>query len=182
MKAPDEALAVVAFWRAAGYARWFDKSDGFDALTRLRLGRLHAAATRGGFSDWAKTPEGACALLILLDQAPRNLFRGTARAFATDAAALAVADAAIARRFDRRVPKATAWFFYLPFEHAENPDHQRRCVTLFKALGAPDGLRYAELHAEIIARFGRFPHRNAILGRASTAEEDAFLKDGGFAG
>lgn len=182
MRPPGQALAVVAFWRAAGYGRWFKRDATFDALTRLRLGRLHEAAAQGALDRWGERPEGALALLILLDQAPRNLFRGTPRAFATDARALAVAEAAIARGFDRRVTKAMAWFFYLPFEHSEDPDHQRRCVALFRRLGAPDGLHYAELHADIVARFGRFPHRNAILGRVSTAQEASFLKDGGFAG
>jgi uncharacterized protein (DUF924 family) len=114
--------------------------------------------------------------------APRNLFRGAKRAFAADARAITVAAAAIARGLDMRVTNEMRWFFYLPFEHAEDATLQRECVRLFAKLGDTVGLRFAELHADIIDRFGRFPHRNAILGRASTANEKAFLEEGGFAG
>ena len=179
---PHEALSVAAFWRAAGYDRWFTKSDLFDALTRLRLGRLHEAAALGLLDHWDETPVGTAALLILLDQAPRNLFRGSPRAFAADERALGVATAAVARRFDDRVPADLRWFFYLPFEHAENADAQDLSVALFARLGDADGLKYAEIHADVIRRFGRFPHRNAILGRASTKKERAFLAEGGFSG
>lgn len=182
IRTPSQALAVVAFWRAAGYARWFTKSDRFDALVRLRLGRVQEAAAVGALDHWDETPAGALALLILLDQAPRNLFRGDPRAFATDALALAVAEAAIARGFDRRATRAMRMFFYLPFEHAEDAGHQSRCVALFRAHGDAEALRFAELHADIIDRFGRFPHRNPALGRATTEAEHAFLKSGGFAG
>jgi uncharacterized protein (DUF924 family) len=179
---PPEALGVVAFWRAAGYDRWFTKSEMFDALVRLRLGRLHEAAAVGALDHWDETPLGACALLILLDQGPRNLFRGTKRAFAADARAITVAAAAIARGLDMRVTTGMRRFFYLPFEHAEDATLQRESVRLFTRLGDPVGLRFAELHADIIERFGRFPHRNAILGRNSGPEEQAFLEGGGFAG
>jgi uncharacterized protein (DUF924 family) len=179
---PPRARRIAAFWRAAGYDRWFAKSDLFDALTRMRLLGPHERAAAGAFDDWDQTPVGVCALLILLDQAPRNLFRGTARSFATDGRAVAVAATAIARGFDRRVTSEMRWFFYLPFEHAEDMALQRECVELFRRLGDPTGLRYAEMHADIIARFGRFPHRNAILGRRSTDQEAAFLAGGGFAG
>lgn len=180
--APRDALSVVGFWRAAGYPRWFAKSDAFDALVRMRLARGHAAAAAGALDSWDETPAGALALLILLDQAPRNLFRGLARAFASDARAVAVAQAAVARRFDRRVPRALRMFFYLPFEHAEDAALQARCVALFAAHGDPELLRYAKIHADVIARFGRFPHRNAVLGRRPTKQERAFLDSGGFAG
>lgn len=154
----------------------------FDALVRARLGRLHEAAASGALDHWGATPEGALALLILLDQAPRNIFRGTPRAFATDPLALAIAEVAVDRGLDRRVPKTMRWFFYLPFEHAENPAAQARCVALFEAMNEPDGLRYARIHADVIDRFGRFPHRNAILGRSSTEDERRFLAEGGFSG
>ena len=179
---PAPALSVVAFWRAAGYGRWFAKSDMFDALVRMRLLRLHEKAARGTLDAWDATAEGALALLILLDQAPRNMFRGTPRAFATDGRALAVADAAIRRGFDRRISPALRHFFYLPFEHSEDPAAQARCVRLMSRMRDADALRWAEIHADVIARFGRFPHRNAILGRASTQEEIVFLERGGFSG
>ncbi|RXF75529.1 DUF924 family protein [Hansschlegelia zhihuaiae] len=182
MSTPPEALGVVAFWRAAGYDRWFTKSSAFDALVRLRLGGLHDAAAVGALDHWDETPLGACALLILLDQAPRNLFRGTRRAFASDARAVAIAAAAIARGLDLRVTNQMRRFFYLPFEHAEDAVLQRESVRLFAKLGDPNGLVYAELHADIIDRFGRFPHRNAVLGRDSSPAETAFLAEGGFAG
>lgn len=177
-----EALGVAAFWRAAGYDRWFGKNEVFDALVRMRLGRLHEAAAAGLLDGWDETPSGALALLILLDQAPRNLFRGSARAFATDDLAVRIADAAIGRGFHRRVTMEMRWFFALPFEHAEDATLQARCIAMFREIGHPDGLRYAEIHAEIIDCFGRFPHRNEALGRSSTTEELAFLSAGGFAG
>ncbi|WP_020180114.1 DUF924 family protein [Methylopila sp. M107] len=181
-RAPRSALAVAAFWRAAGFDRWFAVDPAFDALTRARLGRLHEAAAGGGLDHWDETPEGALALLILLDQAPRNMFRGGPRAFATDAIALAVAEAALARGFDRRVAKGMRWFFYLPFEHSEDPAAQALCISLFAAMNEPEGVRYAQTHADVIARFGRFPHRNDILGRSSTSDERRFLAEGGFSG
>lgn len=178
--APADALATAAFWRAAGYDRWFAKSDMFDALVRMRLGRLAEAAHLGLLDHWDETPIGTAALLTLLDQVPRNVHRGTPRAFASDDRALAVATAAVARRFDKRVPKDMRWFFYLPFEHAENREAQEIAVALFRDLGDADGLRYAKIHADVIDRFGRFPHRNAVLGRRSTKKELKFLADGGF--
>ncbi|MFC3695158.1 DUF924 family protein [Chenggangzhangella methanolivorans] len=180
--APPDALAVTAFWRAAGYDRWFARSDMFDAAIRARMERLHVAAFAGALDHWDETPTGALALVILLDQVPRNLHRGTARAFASDERALAVATAAIARRFDRRVTREMRSFFYLPFEHAEDFGAQEVCLELFRRLGDENGLEYAKLHADIIRRFGRFPHRNGALGRASTAAERRFLAEGGFAG
>lgn len=154
----------------------------FDALVRLRLFRLHEQAAQGGLDSWDATAEGALALLILLDQAPRNMFRETLRAFATDGRALAVAEAAVARGLDLRVPSRLRHFFYLPFEHSEDPAAQARCVRLVSRMRDADTLRWAEIHADVIARFGRFPHRNAILGRISTPAEIEFLRNGGFSG
>lgn len=179
---PRRALAVVALWRAAGFDRWFEKSEVFDALIRTRLGALREAAEAGLLVGWEETPPGALALVILLDQVPRNMFRGSPSAFATDPDAVVVAASAIARGFDARIPRDMRSFLYLPFEHAEDPALQRECVRLFEALGDPVGLDYAKTHAEIIARFGRFPHRNETLGRRSSCEEIAFLDGGGFAG
>ncbi|MGH6977443.1 MAG: DUF924 family protein, partial [Stellaceae bacterium] len=139
----------------------------------------------GKLTPWEQSAPGALALLILLDQFPRNMFRGQARAFATDPLALAIASRAILNGFDGAkfgtLPDMRG-FFYLPFEHSENLADQERAVALYKAIGDADGLKWAELHAGIIRRFGRFPHRNAVLGRVTTPEEQAFLDGGGFAG
>jgi uncharacterized protein (DUF924 family) len=172
---------IVAFWQAAGYDKWYSKDDAFDADIRHRFGATHARAVAGELHEWALTAEGALALLILLDQFGRNLYRGDARAFAGDSVARAVADTAIAEGFDHQVDPALRQFFYLPFEHSERMEDQERSVAFFTALGG-ETLPYAVEHRDIIARFGRFPHRNAVLGRKSAPEEQAFLDAGGFAG
>jgi len=172
---------VVAFWRAAGPEHWFKKDTGLDADIRRRFLKLHEAAAAGKLTDWEASAEGALALLILLDQFPRNMFRGEARAFASDPLARAVASRAILNGFDGAFPDLRG-FFYLPFEHSEDLADQQRGLTLYKAIGDADGVKWAEIHADIIRRFGRFPHRNAVLGRVSTPEEQSFLDDGGFAG
>jgi uncharacterized protein (DUF924 family) len=173
---------VLAFWRAAGPAKWFRKDAAFDEEIRARFLPSIAAAGGGRLAHWEATPEGALALVILLDQFPRNVFRGCAGAFAADPLARAVADRAIARGFDQRVPDAERQFFYLPFEHSETLVDQERCLALMRALGNADHLKWAELHADIIRRFGRFPHRNPALERITTAAEQAFLDGGGFTG
>ena len=172
---------IVAFWRAVGPDRWFEKDAALDDEIRRRFLTAHEAAAAGKLTAWEQTAEGAIALLILLDQFPRNLFRGEARAWATDGLARAVASRAILNGFDGAFPDMRG-LFYLPFMHSEDPADQDRCLALYKAGGDADGLKWAELHADIIRRFGRFPHRNAILGRVSTPEEQAFLDGGGFAG
>jgi uncharacterized protein (DUF924 family) len=176
--APNE---VLAFWRAAGPDKWFEKDDAFDDQIRTRFLATCEAAAAGALA-WDDTPDGALALLIVLDQFPRNIFRGSARAFAADPLARAVAARAIECGFDREVPVAERGFFYLPFEHSEALADQERCVALNRATGDADALKWAELHADIVRRFGRFPHRNAVLGRATTPDEEAFLDGGGFAG
>jgi uncharacterized protein (DUF924 family) len=173
---------VVAFWREAGPDRWFTPDGDFDRLITSRFLALHEAAARGERAAFEDTAEGALALLILLDQFPRNMFRGTARAFATDALARAVADRAIARGFDAATDATLRPLFYLPFMHSETLADQDRCVALNAALGDQGQLRYAREHRDIIATFGRFPHRNRTLGRDTTAAERKFLDDGGFAG
>src|SRR5215475_15535903 len=172
---------IVSFWRAAGPDRWFNKDETFDDEIRRRFLESHEAAAAGKSTDWEQSAQGALALLILLDQFPRNMFRGEARAFATDALARAVAAGALVRGFDGQVPKELFNFFYLPFEHSEDIADQERCIALNKATGDAENLKWAELHADIIRRFGRFPHRNAALGRVTTPEEQAFLDGGGFA-
>jgi uncharacterized protein (DUF924 family) len=173
---------VIAFWREAGPERWFKKDAAFDDEIRTRFLALHEAAARGDLKDWEASAEGALALLILLDQFPRNMFRGTARAFATDPQARAITASALLNGFDAQVPPEMRAFFYLPFEHSESMADQERGIALYTAAGDADGLKWAQLHADIIRRFGRFPHRNAALGRTTTPEEQAFLDEGGFAG
>lgn len=180
MRPGFDPAAVVAYWRAAGPSRWYAGGPRFDAQVRLRLGPARAAAVAAPPSP--DNPSAALATLILFDQVPRNIFRGQAEAFATDPLARAVARAAIARRFDRRVPHLhlLQQFFYLPLMHAEDLADQERCVALCRAAGDEMLLRYAEIHRDVIRRFGRFPHRNAALGRTPTAAETRFLADGGF--
>ena len=178
------AAEIVAFWREAGHAAWFAKDDGFDAAIRTRFEAAHHAAARGELNDWARDWQGTLALLLLLDQFPRNLFRGSAHAFATDGLALHIARQAIAAGLDRQAPLDLRVFFYLPLEHSEALADQDRCVALCEALDAQGGdwTPWARLHRDIIARFGRFPHRNAMLGRTMTDEEQAYIDEGGFTG
>jgi uncharacterized protein (DUF924 family) len=182
MSAEISARDVVTFWHEAGPKRWFNKDDAFDAELRRRFLATHEAAAAGKLTAWEENAEGALALLILLDQIPRNIFRGSARAFATDPLARAIAAGALVRGFDAQVAPELRAFFYLPFEHSEGMADQERALALFKASGDADGLKWAELHADIIRRFGRFPHRNAALGRTTTPDEQAFLDGGGFGG
>jgi uncharacterized protein (DUF924 family) len=173
---------VLAFWRAAGPDKWFKKDTAFDEDIRLHFLETYDAAVAGKLSDWEQTAEGALALTIVLDQFPRNVFRGNPRTYAADPLARAVAERALERGFDRQVPLSDRQFFYLPFEHSEAIADQERSCALCAATGDADLLKWAQLHADIIRRFGRFPHRNAMLGRATTAEEQAFLDGGGFKG
>ena len=172
---------VLQFWRDAGPDRWFAKDDAFDAAFKARFESTHVAAAAGALDAWAQDADGTLALLILLDQFPRNAFRQSARMFATDGQALAIAKAAVARGFDTQIDPLLRPFVYLPFMHAESVDAQERSVALNAALDA-NTQRFAQLHRDIIARFGRFPHRNALLGRQSTEAEQRFLDEGGFAG
>ena len=173
---------ILGFWLGAGPAKWFKKVAAFDEAIRLKFEPTHHRAARGEYDAWAATAEGALALLLLLDQFPRNLYRGSGHAFATDPKARALARAAIERGFDRQVEPALRNFFYLPFEHSEDLTDQDDCLALCAEAGVADDIKWAGLHRDIIARFGRFPHRNASLGRVTTAEEQAFLDAGGFGG
>ena len=174
--------SVLAFWRSAGPDKWFNKDPAFDEDIRRRFLPTYEAAAADQLADWERTPEGALALLLVLDQFPRNMFRGSARIYAADPLARDVADRAITRGFDKSFAPAEQTFFHLPFEHSENLADQERGVALARASGDAEALKWAEHHADIIRRFGRFPHRNALLGRATTAAEQAFLDSGGFAG
>jgi uncharacterized protein (DUF924 family) len=163
---------------------WFSKSDATDALIGERFGAAVDAALRGGLDPWADDDDArsALALILLLDQFTRNIFRDTARAFAGDAAALAVARRLVGDGRHRRLAPVERWFAYLPFEHSEAIDDQHESLRLFGELadeGMTEPLAWARKHYEIIARFGRYPHRNAALGRASTAEEIEFLRQPG---
>ncbi|MFO0608010.1 MAG: DUF924 family protein [Polyangiales bacterium] len=178
---PPTPADIVRFWREAGPRAWFAKDDAFDARCRAFEAAHHAAARRE-LDAWEATPEGALALCLLLDQFPRNLYRASGHAFATDPLARAIADRAIAAGHDRAFDVDLRAFFYLPFEHAEDAALQARSVALFEATGNAEYVRFAALHRDLIARFGRFPHRNRALGRTSTPEEEAFLAGGGFAG
>ena len=177
---------VIGFWRSAGPAQWFAAKRAFDEAIRLKYEAVHHAAARGSYDAWTASAEGALALLILLDQFPRNLYRRSAHAFATDPKARAIARAAIAEGFDRATEPLLRPFFYLPFEHSEDLRDQEAGVALCERLAAETGnvetLRWAKIHRDIIVRFGRFPHRNPMLGRATTADEQAFLDEGGFGG
>jgi len=189
---PPDAEAVLDFWFGAmesptygsNRVEWFRKDAAFDASIRDRFGALIERALRGELEDWASAPRGALAQVIVLDQFTRNVFRGTPRAFAGDARALQAARAIVGARQDEALPAFQRAFAYLPFEHAEGIEIQHECVRLYTRLAALDpqqesGLDYAERHRAIIERFGRFPHRNGILGRQSMPEEIEFLKTPG---
>jgi uncharacterized protein (DUF924 family) len=179
---------VLEFWfgspASAEFGRpracWFAKSDAFDAEIRARFGSLLDRASDGALDPWTDTPLAALALVILFDQFPRNMHRGMPAAFASDGRALAVSRSMVERGFDRLLLPVQRWFAYLPFEHAEDLAAQRRSMALFAGLrddpGSVGTIDYARRHYDVIARFGRFPHRNAILGRVSTPEETEFLK------
>ncbi len=176
---PDE---VISFWREAGPDKWFSKDETFDQACRDRFMPTYEAAARGDLNEWELTPEGALAVILLLDQFPRNMFRGQRETYKTDPVALMAADRAIERGYDHKVEPLFRRFFYLPFMHSESLADQERSVALNGALGEEDSVKYAHHHHDIVARFGRFPHRNAILGRETTPEEEAFLKESDFRG
>jgi uncharacterized protein (DUF924 family) len=185
VSAPD-FVEVLDFWFGAPNSRergqprklWFQKSEPFDAEIRRRFLATWERAARGELERWQATPLASLAIVVTLDQFPRNMFRGTARAFASDSLALAAARETIAREFDRLLSPVERSFVYLPFAHAEDLAAQRRSLALFHASDR-ENVESARRHYEIIARFGRFPHRNAVLGRQSTPEEIEFLKQPG---
>ena len=164
-------------------AFWFSKKPEFDEQIRTLFLKHYQKAAEGYLDDWIDFPNTCLALILLLDQFPRNIFRGTPEAFATDWEALSAAQHALAQGYDLELLPVQRWFLYLPFEHSENLDDQRRAVQLFQGLSDdPDSanrIEYSIRHLKVIERFGRFPHRNAILGRFSTPEEEEFLKEPG---
>ena len=173
---------ILAFWREAGRDSWYKRNDAFDADVRRRYLALWKQAAAGGLMSWETSDDGALALVIVLDQFPRNMFRRTPQAFASDAMARDVARRAIDRGADGRIDLTLLEFLYMPFMHSEHLPDQLYCVALFQNTDSAENLKYAGEHADIIRRFGRFPHRNRLLGRDTTAEEQAFLDSGGFAG
>lgn len=175
------AEAVVEFWTQAGPKRWFAKDDAFDAAFRDTFYATHMQAARRELEDWLASAPGALALLILLDQFPRNAFRGTAHMFATDPLARVYAHRMVDAGLDQLIEPPLRAFCYLPFEHSEDPVDQQRSVELNQHLDASTH-HWAKEHAAIIQRFGRFPHRNEVLARATTEQEREFLNAGGFAG
>jgi len=186
MAAKDPRTAeVIGFWFGSGDRdkRWFEKNAAFDEEVRKRFLALHEQATAAKLVHWRNDPAECLALIVVLDQFPRNMFRGTGRAFATDSQALEIARHAVAKGFDRAMRPVERMFVYLPYEHAESLEEQLRACELTEPLAGfaetADVYRYATLHRDIIQRFGRFPHRNAILGRASTPEEIEFLMEPG---
>lgn len=174
---PDD---VLSFWREAGPDRWFKADPAFDASIHKRFLATLEAAKRGDLDGWENRANGALALAIVLDQFPRNLFRGTARAYAGDELARDVVGRAIERRYDHEIAPPLRNFFYIPYMHSEALADQERSFELMLANGDENGIKYAQIHLDVIRRFGRFPHRNEALGRASTPEEITFLESGGF--
>ena len=173
---------ILAFWREAGRKRWYGKDEAFDAEIRKRFLKVWEAAVAGELSQWESMEDGALALVIVLDQFPRNMFRNDIRTYSTDRLARDVASRAIAGGADARVDPTLLEFFYMPFMHSEHLADQQRCIELFRKAGNTENVKYAEDHAYIVRRFGRFPHRNRIQGRTTTPDEQAFLDDGGFSG
>lgn len=178
----DIKQEIIHFWfEETPPALWFQKNDDFDKQIRDRFSSAYKLAADGLCDGWRNTADGCLALCIVLDQFPRNMFRGHADAFATDAKALGVAKFAVARGLDQTLPVSQRRFLYLPFEHSENMADQERALSLFKSIQAEDplGYDYAVRHYEVISGYGRFPHRNAILGRKNTPEEDEYLAQPG---
>ncbi|MBL8704336.1 MAG: DUF924 family protein [Rhodospirillales bacterium] len=183
MTAATKPEEMLEFWREAGPTKWFAKDDGFDAACVRRFRALWEEGTAGRLRAWEDAAQSALALVLLLDQMPRNMFRGTARVYASDPQARGVALRAVAKGHDRAAEKDLRPFFYLPFSHSEDMADQERALALYAALDDAEQMKWARHHHGIVARFGRFPHRNVILGRSSTAEEVAWLaEEGSFKG
>jgi uncharacterized protein (DUF924 family) len=168
---------VLHFWfEEAGPGRWFKRSDEFDNVCRQQFLTTWQAAARGDCASWRTTPGGRCAEIIVLDQLSRNLFRGRAEAFAQDPLALSLAQEAVAVGDDRLMTADQRYFCYMPFMHSESLQAHDRAIHLFTSLGNKEALRYEKAHREVIERFGRYPARNAVLGRESTPAELAYLE------
>lgn len=178
---PDEALRLVAFWRKAGRELWFAKDAAFDALFAESFIGLYELAAKGQLDHWTSTPRGSLALIILLDQFPRNAFRGQAKAYATDAHARRIATLATGWGQDLMIDLDLRVFVYMPFGHSESLADHVRGGELLEHMGSPY-TDHARKYRAVIEQFGRFPHRNPILGREPTGAEEEFLRNGGFSG
>ena len=178
----SDAAAVLKFWRDAGPKAWFSKDDAFDQIIADKFVALHRRAAANELKEWENQPDSALALVLVLDQFSRNLFRDDPKTFAQDALALDIARSALENGFDSKVDPLISYFFYMPFMHSESLADQNHCVHLFHAAGLADSLSHAIVHRDIIARFGRFPHRNNVLSRSTSAAEQKFLEAGGFSG
>ncbi|MEE4279692.1 MAG: DUF924 family protein [Halieaceae bacterium] len=173
---------ILSFWfEESGPKNWFRKSGPFDAECRARFQTTLEAAAKGETWRWRSTPEGRCAEIIVLDQLSRNIYRGTAQAFAQDPMALTLAQEAVAGEWDRRMTTDQRYFTYMPYMHSESVLIHEEAMRLFTALGNDKALHYEKLHRDVIQRFGRYPGRNAALGRATSAAEAVYLaEEGGF--
>lgn len=179
MTKPEE---ILEFWNSIGPKSWWIKDDKIDQQIAAKFSKTHADARNGKYASWEAEPDSALALVIVLDQFSRNLFRGDAKSFAQDQMALEIASRAIKQNFDQSVDPALKNFFYLPFMHSEKIADQEICLQLMHADGDISSINAAVIHRDIISRFGRFPHRNAVLGRHTTPAEVKFLESGGFSG
>ena len=173
---------VLEFWNEAGPEKWFNKDDAFDRELERRFLPLNEAAARGEHDDWAKDAQSCLALILVLDQFSRNLFRGSSKAFSRDARALEIARLALQKGYPAEVADNVRFFFYMPFMHSESIADQMTSLRLQHSVSGSGGMKYAREHYDIIARFGRFPHRNPVLDRHTTPAEQAFLDAGGFKG
>ncbi len=177
-----EITEILDFWLAAGPKKWWKKDDHFDAEIKRRFGGVHEAASRGELDHWAKEPDSALALIIVMDQFSRNLFRDDGRAFALDARCREIVGDVMEVGLDRKMRSEIAVFCYMPLMHSEQLEDQKTGLVEMSRLGLEDNVKYARIHLEIIERFGRFPHRNKVLGRVTSKDEQAFLDGGGFSG
>lgn len=178
----QESVGVLEFWRAAGPSKWWKTDLDFDVEIKDRFGALYERAAAGDLDHWRDEANTCLALVIVLDQFSRNLFRGSDKTFAQDKYALELAKNAVKNSFNQTEPKELAEFFHLPYMHSEVLEDQETCLKLIRAGGNEGSIKAAIEHRDIIARFGRFPHRNVVLGRQTSPEEQAFLADGGFSG
>ena len=174
------AETILDYWKSLGQEGWFNKDEAVDRGIGERFAETHAKAAAHALDDWRQAPDSCLALVIMLDQFSRNMFREDGRAFAQDSYALELANHALVEGFDKQVEPALRSFFFMPFMHSECIGDQQRCIALFHGLGGGEALKHALVHHDIIARFGRFPHRNPLLGRHTTPAEQAYLDGGGF--
>lgn len=178
----DNAETIITFWHKAGPKKWFAKNDDFDAEIADKFVHLIEEAGNGGLQDWLDAPRSCLAYILLLDQFTRNIYRNDGKAFAYDPLALKAAKHAFARGFENEIDEKLRSFFVMPFMHSEAIEDQLKCIELMKKIGGEGNVKFAIIHYDIIKEFGRFPHRNAVLGRESSAEELVFLAGDGFKG